>query len=393
MAPARRWLAMLAVALALPACLNPDDIFPVQGTVASAGPVAGQVVRLLRRPRLAPYGGCDGTGLGPFKEAVTDADGGYGFEVFRAQALSLNTGLTGGYCMRAVAEFPSGSVAWNDFPYFIQAPTVVAPLRDWRAAPRLEAEVLAFEPVLPWPDDAGGLDGSVPAQLEHQVVVLTGDGGVLWKEADRSYDLDTGASARVALRLDGARLEDFAGVASLRARLDEPVEFPGLGFGAVATASELRAGQALPVAGTRAPPSRGLPCPEVGTPCPLTDGDLTVVDAGGVEEVTLALATPGPLSAVVLRGVSAASREVTLLLGQVDGGTLPPLVHLLPLTAFDQRPQYPEPVFVDGGLVFPPEPAVGLYAVVGLDAGEPVARVTLRFPGGLRSVAEVSLAE
>jgi len=381
----RRWMVLLA----LVGCVNPDEIFPVSGTVASVDPVAGQVVRLLRRPHQTPYGSCDGTGLGPFKEVVADADGGYGFEVFRAQALGLTTNSQGGYCMQVRADFPSGSSAWADFSWFISGPTVVVPLRDWRAAPEVVDEVLRFEPPIPWPDDAAARDGSVVAQLDHQVVLLSGDGGVVWKAGDR-----VAVAVREALRLDGPRLEDFSGTASLRALLWEPVDQPqGPGNLQAWSTTELRAGQTVAFAGRRVPVSRGLPCPEVATPCPLTDGDLTVVDVGGLSGVTLALGAPATLSAVVLRGVSSGSLDVAVLLGQVDGGQLPPTSYQLVLSAFDPVNQDWTPVWVDGGWVSPEVRAQGLYSVLALDAGVPVARVTLWFPGGLQRIAEVSLFE
>ncbi len=369
-------------------CFNPDDIFPVKGTVVSGSPVEGQVVRLLRQSQQGDFGSCDAEGAPVLKQTTADAEGRYGFEVFRAQAQNLTS--FGPYCFRVDADFPSGSAAWSDLNIFSE--TQAPALRDWRARPRFDGGVLDYEPALP----AGWLDAG--ALLDHRAQVLTDDGGLLWQVDDRFVSLDGGDATVEPMVLDAVRLEDFSGTVTLVARIYEPSAGDGslFGGGGATWPSNLRAGEHLAVSGRRAPVSRGLPCPDVATPCPLTDGDLSVVEVDLREGVTLELPVPVPLSAIVLRGVETGVPFLAVLLTQADGGLVAPVQHLLPVSMFEAlsptsgRPS--RPGRRDGGVEAPS--AGGLaYSVIPLDAGVPIRRVTLRFPGGLSRVAEISLVE
>lgn len=383
------------LALGATGCLNPDDIFPVTGSLASPDPVAGRTVRLLRTPHRSQYGSCDGTGLQPFKEAAVDADGGYQLEVFRAQALSLTTGLGAGFCMRVAAGFDSGTEASSDL--IVYGPTLLGPFRDWRPAMRLDGGVVAFEPPIPWPDEAVVLDGGLAAQLDHQLRAVTGDGGLAWKAADRlvSSGLDDPGGrglVRRPLLVDPLRLEDFAGTLQLQASVLEvvPDQSPLLPAFYFSNPVSLRAGERLPFAGSRVPFSRGLPCPALGSPCPLTDGALTVEDLEATE-VALAWSPPRVVTAMVLRGVESDSDLLDLELGLPDGGVVGPLTYALPWSEADRMFQNPE-LLPDGGFVTQPL-LRHLFGVLAVDAGEPATGAVLRFRGGLRRAAEVSLFE
>ncbi|MFZ5446287.1 MAG: hypothetical protein ACOZQL_40240 [Myxococcota bacterium] len=392
----RALLFVLGVAALVTGCLNPDDILPVHGAVASIDGVAGHTVTLSRE---APTGfapcGAPAAGKPPFKQATTDADGGFVFELFRAQTQSLVT--QGPYCFRFEVAFPSGSRAWSD-TQGIYEPTTLPLLRDWRPNAEVgDGGVLRFEPPIPLPDESAVLDGSVVNTVAHQVTVLTGDGGVVWQEDDLREPLDFGprpgmvVRTRVPLMLDEVRLEDFAGTASLRAELVESETLDDLPSWPVSSyvSSSLAAGQRLSVAGQRAPVSRGLPC-DLGAPCPLTDGDLSVVELQQRDLVTLTLTTPTPLSTVVLRGLGTSAPVVAVSLLREDGGVSLVGAQLPTSQVFTAKTSGQLP---DGG--FDATFGSSLYAVVPLgDAGvEPVRQVTLQFPGGLVRAAEVSLFE
>jgi hypothetical protein len=376
--------AQLGAWLLLVACLNPDDILPVTGRLASVDSVEGQAVRLLRQPRLPTFGVCDGSGLAAFKQTIADADGGYGFEVFRAQAQNL--GDQASYCFRIDTAFASGGLAWSDVQ--IATLTRVAPLRDWRPEPRLESGALQLSPPIPLPE----LDPSatqVP-MLEQQALLVTADGGVVWKASDWAQSDPALGPARQPIQVDELRLEDFSGALTLRAHLQEYLE-PDTLLGGTGTwsATDLRSGQQLAFSGSRIPLSRGWPCPEVATPCPLTDGDLAAVDLGQAPSVSLDLPAATALSWLVLRGVETTSPTVAVQLTLEDGGLSEPLLSMLPISGFEEATGGSGQLLEDGGWVQPTLPPA--YAVIALDAGAPVRRVSVHFPGSLSRIQELSL--
>ncbi len=361
------------LALLLVGCTNPDEIIPASGILVSVDPVEGLPVRMLRSYQ-ANYqpGPIDGATL--FKETQADAEGRFAFEAFRIETQTF-TG-SGNYSFRFETTFPSGTAAWSETSLGIE--TRLSPFRDWRPGARLEGDVLRFEPaiaVVP------------PSSIDHRAQLTTSDGGVVWRAGDRRFPEQYGPPENAPIVIDALRLEDFTGAVNLEATT---LEFEGSVYGIRITAMapvELRAGERLALSGSRVPLSRGLPCAGFASPCPLTDGDLTMVDAGFREEVTLELPDAAVLTAVVLRGAEVASRSFTLELGQADGGVV-----LSTEERFDPL-IYPGAialiVLADGGYA---QTSVQ-YRVVEFDAGVPVQRVTLRFPNGLLGIAEVSLFE
>ena len=117
----------------------------------------------------------------------------------------------------------------------------------------------------------------------HRSEWITADGGVAWAADDRVLALDpvniSVSPARQPMAMEDPALEDFAGSVRFNARLTKPGEDSGP-FGTSASTIEVRSGQTLPLAGARTPLSRGMACAGFGNPCPLTDGDLTPIDAG-----------------------------------------------------------------------------------------------------------------
>jgi hypothetical protein len=387
-------MRLALVFLVFAGCMNPDEIFPLHGAVTSVDPVEGQVVRLLRDVQPQQ---CRSSQATPFKETIADAEGKYGFEVFRVEAQSLGGYYS--YCFRVETTFPSGRASWTD-PGSLNTEVSFAPLRDWRASPRLENDVLHFEPPVPWPDDAPPVRGpddqwTLGTQLTHQARVTTDAGEVIWQEYDRFPVTDGGYwFERKPIVLDDVRLEDFTATVTLTANLYEPESVPyGLLYSQSPPPVAMQAGEQLSVQGLRRPVSRGLPCPELGSPCPLTDGDLTGADAGMIHEVTLEFPAPKPLSSLVLRGALFGGRLIGVLLTREDGGVVQEVEAMAPYSDpwSDDSAGYPNSFIQlpDGGytsLNF-------AYLIIPIDAGAPVSRATLRFPEGLARIQEVSLFE
>lgn len=366
----------------LPGCFNPDDIFPVRGSITSAGSLAGQTVRLLRDADLesSQLGTCSEAKA--FKQTTTDEAGNFAFDVFRAQAQSLTN--FGQFCFRVETTFPSGTTAFSDLR--VDREIDLPPFPDWLAQPTRSDGVLHFVPLVPLPA-AESLEGD---QLNHRAEWLTDDGGIAWVVDDRFLSLE-GAPVRLPMAFDDAVLEDFAGNVHLSGRWTRVVESTGPLGGGGATTIEVRSGQTLRLAGTRVPVSRGLPCPDA---CPATDGDLTEQDAG-VVDVTISLPTPRALSAVVVRGASSSGFEtgpslVGVLLNGADGGSrqLVPLPISLwsgGVPAIRRRPGD------DGGIAFEPQ-GEQHYVVIPLDGGV-AGSVSVGLAGGLERLSEISLVE
>jgi hypothetical protein len=383
-----RALLLAAFALVASGCFNPDDIFPVAGVVRSVDGVEGQVVALLRQPTA---GTCDQETLAvPFKQATTDGGGDYGFEVFRAQSQSLTT--MGSFCFRVTTTFDgSGSQAYSDLNRITQQLTL-PPLRDWHANVVLDGGVLQFDPAIAYPDDVS-LDGGPLTTLDHRAELLTDTGTIIWRTDDWFPNPDGGVNLREPMVFDELRLEDFVAKVHLSARLVEP-DPPTLDIAARTTSTtNLRAGQLVPLTGIRVPLSRGLPCPELATPCPLTDGDAAYFTLS-TTTLTLVLPTPAPLTAIVLRGVETASPVVGLVLTQDDGG-VQHLSHQLPLSVEDLRAAGGggggPPRRRDGGVPTMTLPAITTWSVVRLDGGANISRVELGFPEPVTKVGEISL--
>ncbi len=389
------WRCVVLI-VACAGCTNPDDILAAHGRVASVDAVDGQVVRLLRYLNSGPTpflpGEIDSLPT-PFKETRADAEGNFGFEVFRVETRRAPW-------LRVDAQFPSGSVAWSEFSFY-GPETHLPPLLDWRATPSLDGGVLHFDPPVPWPDDLPpvrmGDRLRLGIQLTHREQLVTADGGIAWEAEDRFQVQSAGNSelglaqyAREPLVLDALRLEDFDATLSLSAYLFDPdQEVPLVSSGVLPV--RMTAGDRLALRGTRVPLSRGLGCPEVATPCPLTDGELTEVDAGMIDEVSFNLAAPAIVSAVVLRGAWVADELIRVVLARDDGGIAGEFEGTVPRAdraafGLDNLPSVQLP---DGGFT----QFKRTYLVIPLDAGTPTSRVTLQFPSGLARITEVSLFE
>jgi len=383
------------VLVMLAGCTNPDEILPLHGALHSSEPVEGQVVSLLRKrqPRdpTTPYLECDSSEATSFKETTADAQGDYGFDVFRVEVQPL-VGFDA-FCFRVDTTFSSGARAWSDFNG-IYTESRIGTFRDWRAQPSLERDgVLRFEPPRPLPvdvppmvDDAGRWH--VGAELAHRVTFVTSDGGLAWDAIDRIIGEDGGLT-RVPLVLDDLRTEDFEGAVTLLAALDEREFETAYGVSSTITPPPVRlqADQQLTVRGPRPAFSRGLPCPEWGTPCPLTDGELSVVDGGMRESLSFDLEPPRIVSQVVLRGAELSGKSVSVSLTEVDGGIFR-VESLLAQGSYVFEPTSRDfVVLADGNYRwFRP-----YFVSIALDAGTPVKRVTVRFPDGLKAMREASL--
>lgn len=379
--------ALLVLSLVFAACFNPDDILPVHGSLTSADPVAGQVVRLLRDPAGAREVSC--TEAKPFKETTADEAGNFSFDVFRAQAVKLTA--QGVFCFRVETTFASGSTVFSDL-VGLSGEVTLPPFPDWRAAPSRFDGVLRFEPFAPLPV-VERFEGD---QLVHRAQWVTADGGLAWVVDDRVMALNPVtnevAPTRVPMAFDDFALEDFSGTVSLNARLTITEESEGP-FGSNSTTLEARSGQTLQLVGNRTPLSRGLECPPFGTPCFLTDGDLSPVDAGGAPGVSFSFAAPTSVSAVVVRGVETEALLMGLQLTDADGGTLPLVQQFLPTSLWNAGvPNFTLRPLPDGGLEFGPK-ADARFVTITFDAGVPVRQVRVGFANSMLRSGEISLFE
>ena len=229
----------------------------------------------------------------------------------------------------------------------------------------------------------------------HRSEWITADGGVAWAADDRVLALGpvnlSVSPARQPMAMEDPALEDFAGSVRFNARLTKPGEDSGP-FGTSASTIEVRSGQTLPLAGARTPLSRGMACAGFGNPCPLTDGDLTPIDAG-MQVFSFTFPTPARVSAVVVRGVETESSLMFVLLEQPDGGPRRVVQYALPTSLWNAGvPSFvlkPQP---DGGFQFSPKSDPRFF-VVAFDAGAPVSAVTVGFVDDVDRISEISLFE
>jgi hypothetical protein len=329
----------------------------------------------------------------PFKESLTDADGGYAFEVFRAQAQGLTEGV-GDRCFRAEVEFRSGSRASTVLPR-LYGPETLPGLPDWQPAMTLDAGVLAFTPVAPLPAEET-LDGE---QLTHRLEARTADGGLAWAQDDRLLrvaGLEAPRAERVPLTFDDAVLvEDEAVTVRLRARVVGVVEAEGpfgggRGFGSPV---EVDGAGTLSLPARAAPPTRGLPCVGFGAPCALTDGALEPREPAG-QVTALALDFPTPLVPrwLVVRGLEVDSPLLGVQLLALDGGVAAQAQYLAAESLWDPVAAPRDEPLPDGGVLRQGEARLRFLAIP-LDAGVPVGGVRVTEPVGLRRAAELSVVE
>lgn len=391
----------LVVLLVASSCLNPDDIFPLRGTVETQG----QRVTLERSPR-ATRDDC-GADFITLKETDANQQLEYGFEIFRAQAQSLTTGWP--FCFRVSTTYASGTKAWGvtsdvqsglDFPL----------LPDWQATPFFQGSVewfpdggsrssreLAVFPRIAYqrPEDYGFID--------RVAVTLTGaDGVVQWRQGDTRVEDLTMAVTRTPLTADERVLNEFGG-GSLRAT----GEYTRASRYIDGLDGELRtewsptvtalSGATLELVETpRTPPSRGAAC-EGFTGCPFTDGVLAPAEVND-GAITLHFAQPLSARLVVLRGVVTPyvgprvdlpfdPDMVVLAAFNVDGGIVseaPGVAGLLASATFVHDPDGP-PVRRDGGVTeYPPT-----YLAIPVRPSEPISSLRLQM-NALR-VEEISV--
>lgn len=379
-------LALALIAALISGCFNPDDIFPVHGSVASPDGVEGVTVELLRDSSTtlgAPT--CEqGT---PFKTTTTDAEGKFSFDLFRAQTQSLSG--RGLHCFRVQVKFPSGATARADLPA-IGGELTVPGFTDWRASPRLEAGEFRFTPVtdLAEAEDAGQLIG-------HRLDFVTMDGGLAFRAEDVIADLG-GQFQRQPLRFGAEAIEDFAGALHLTA-LVPAVREEGVSFRGESVAVWLEAAEKLPIAGTALPQSRGLPCPSVAQPCPLTDGQLEPVELLVRQSVSLDFPGEIDAGALVLRGLQTLSPTFAVQFFASDGGRVQArslagvtdeVNFLAPLGLLASNSITVQPTD-DGGVMLGGVPA--RYVSVPVSPVAPISRVVLRFSAGVQELAELSV--
>lgn len=387
----RALLAVVAAACA--GCPSPDDIFVLKGSVVSDTP-EGQRVRLLRGKQSEGRAGtapCDG--LRDFKEAVTDAEGRFGFDVFRAQAQSLND-FGSGFCFLVEAGFTSGARATVELPLLF-GPVDLPELPDWRSELALDDDAVRFTPVLPLPAE----ETFAGPQVTHRLEGRLADGSLAWQADDRLFDFAQQALTRATLRFDPAVLvEDEPVTLRLRARVDLPVEGGGggpFGGGAFVLGYEAEAPEALALPARSSPASRGLPCPPLLEPCPFTDGSFEVLEpVGALTGVSVELPVPATPRWLVVRALETSAPLVGVVGGLSDGGVTAPMQHVLPVSAW--APGFGGGGGVielpDGGLL-PVPGSVAAWTALPLAFDEPVTSVRLSVPLGVDRLAEVSLVE
>lgn len=351
---------LIITLLVFSACANPDDIFPVTGRVESSSGIDGVTIHILRQTQMgAGFGNfCHFEGVSPFAETTTDAQGAYGFEVFRAQAQSL-TNFTP-YCFRVRAVFPSGAESHVDLEQINDRVQVPA-LRDWVPNPRLEGDELRFTPLL---EDLG-VDLRAERYVLHRSSFHIANDVTMWR-ADDVVIADAGTDgtdlqlARTPLSYPPEVFEDFAGTLRLEGRIVYTGNDDGgsLFTGSFAGSVYVTPAQSLDVGGNLVPLNRGL------------TRQPPVI--GGIPGVTYTFPDEQRVSTLVLRD--------TTLTGGVfvggltaDGGQVGPIELSARQSAWDL---YSFPIFEmgeDGG--FSQRQGTGGYGLWRFDGGMEVKTI------------------
>lgn len=371
---------LVLACLGLGGCFNPDDLFPLRGSLSSPDALEGQRVELLRERRTAVYGPC--VALQPFLETTADAEGRYGFELFRAQTQSL-LGSRGTYCFRAQAMFASGASAALDVPEVVGELTLPT-FPDWHANFSRDTRLFSFAPAQALPPEQS------PVLLVHRLEVHTLDGGLAWRADDVVLDPDTGAPLRVELRADRLALEEFTGRASLQARWLPPEALTVDSFAeALPLAMRLNAPETVELQTTVLPWSWKAGCSAVAEPCPLTDHLLEPVELGGVEPVRVDFLGSVVPVAIVLRGYVSAATSLTITL--IDENRYRhTFEHQLRSSLWANGLELVTTTLADGGHVstVQPEPR---FTVIPLFVSYAVETVIITFPGGVERMSELSI--
>lgn len=262
------WLGFVLVG-----CFNPDDILPIRGAVERAG----QRVELRR--------GVDCESLKPMQQVSAGDDGAFHFEVFRAQTQNLSTFAS--YCLEVATRYPSGVRLSSKLPALLAGVELPA-FVDWE--PRLASDdgELSFNRLST--GDAGA------PYVTHLASLSLRDGGVSWRQSDASLQ---------PLIIDERVLHEFDGELTLGAWYSNAPSFSWLPGATGAPAVEAWSDDTLSFVGTLTPPSRGAACDGLAEPCPLTDGELAVVELRGAPALTLRFDAPFTPSLAVLRDLAA----------------------------------------------------------------------------------------
>ncbi len=344
------------VALMLSGCFNPDDIFPLIGSVTSTESPSGQRVQLLREEQ----GRCDEPRA--FKATTTDEAGAYRFELFRAQTQRLTD--FGSFCFRVQAGFSSGTVSSLNLNEVFSEQQLM-PLPDWNPALDWWNGELEFAPVRTL--EAGEDEARVVHRFE-----LMRDGEVAWRVDDVEVDRMSGEAKRVRPRIDDDAVSEFSGWTQMRARILSAPRVELNPFGNPDdTVVEVTAGEHLEALLLEpTPPSRGAWCPGLPLPCTLTDGALTPVELGGIENVRVQV--PGIIPrAVVLRGVETQTSLMSVVLTNGQGEEQPPIIHAITVSAFNYGD--------------------ARFFVIPLEVTYEVTQVRVVFPSGVQRISEVSV--
>lgn len=355
--------------LLLSSCFNPDDLIPIHG---SAQP--GQRVELARAPFCLRE-------MKTFKETNAADDGTFVFEVFRAQAQHL--GNSSSYCLRTRTRFPSGVRAEADIGSLDTA-AQLPPFVDWRPHFTYDAGTFQFD----------GVDAGSEFPAHHSAEMTCSDGGVLWRQSELKFGID--GTRLEPLNVDERLLREFPGVVKLEARYGERFDYSWVPSALEMTSVLTRAADEVAFETSNAPPSRDMPCDEVPSPCPLTDG--LVEDAllpRGTNVLTIRFATPLTPSLLVARELLVFGEPDQRFLA--DGGVVVvPSMRVTGLSSGGEEVELARhDLFIDPAQGYSPLPDGGFVVpgsnfAVPLDAGVSFTGIRLR-ASSFHRVREVSV--
>lgn len=343
----------------LAGCHSPDDVMWLRGVVEQAP----RRVELLRS--VDPLDGC--LSLAPWRAQDSDADGGYAFQVVRAEVEQLTNGWP--LCLEVLARFPSGTEHRIDWSTGVQASLELPPLRDWAPGFVFEAHTDHVHFTRP--------EGCVANEVTFDHLVVSQPGALVWTATATSSPLDGGAPEGLAVPPEV--LEDFAGltlsIETARWGCSQGVEGVPPREQSAPVPERWRAGEVATTSGRTPPASRSASC-DTGTPCPLTDGVLTpVVLPGGTRVLRFDVAQPVRVRTVVLRGLVSAASRVLVRWGSetvehpLSQEVWPPTFNLVP------------------------SPSAPRYLLVDVGASSADTHVELEFDQPVEQLAEVSFFE
>lgn len=351
----RAWPLVVAM---LAGCHSPDDVMWLRGVVEQAP----RSVELLRSQDAMDF--C--TAPAPWRTQDSDADGGYGFQVVRAEVEQPGRGWP--LCLVVRTRFESGTEHRVDWPMGVQASLELPPLRDWAPDASIESDGGVVRLTRP--------EGCVTSPFTADRLTVRQGDDVVWSATAASSPLDGGPPE--VLSLPPEALEDFTGLTlsleTARPGCSEGVEGVPPRAQTLSVLERWRAGEVVLASGNMAPASRGVSC-DTATPCPFTDARLTpVVLPPGTTVLRFDLAQPVPVRQVALRGLVNASDRVTVRAGGSSG--------VFPLWPEAWPPDFNAPPRADGAPRF-----------VLLGLGFTASHFELEFDQPVEQLAEVSFFE